>query len=326
MKPARTHFLHGPAFFFLACLAGLITGLAAPVRVTAGDPPVLTISADRQFAYAQTLLQDRDFRTAEVELKRFVHFFPQDPRIHEARFKTGLALFLQERFHEAARQFNDIVLSDPDLSSMFTTEAFFLQSRAFKHMGNLGYAQVVLQNFLMLADDPAVRDRIFLDLAGLHVHALGQSNKDELDQALAALNNMSSGGPLDGHKNALIHRIRDARSMPEKSPVLAGLFAVVPGGGFLYTGRIKDAAAAFLLNAGLGLAAWKAFDQGNPALGAVVGFAGAGFYSGSIYGSISAAHKHNLARKTQILDRPFQVSGSWLSNDPAVLFTFSRPF
>jgi hypothetical protein len=82
---------------------------------------------------------------------------------------------------------------------------------------------------------------------------------------------MSSGGPLDGHKNELTHRIRDARAMPEKSPVLAGLFAVVPGGGFLYTGRIKDAAAAFLLNAGLGLAAWKAFDQGNPALGAVVG-------------------------------------------------------
>ncbi len=299
------------------------TGLGV---VTAAGTSVLTISPDTQFAYAETLFQDRDFRTAEVEFKRFIHFFPGDPRILEARFKTGLALFHQERFHEAARQFNDIILSDNDLSFSFTAEAFFMQSRAFQQMGNLAYAQVVLQNFLHLTGEPALRDRIFLNLASLHISASRQPGTNELDMAMASLKKMSPNGLLDEQKNELIDRILEVRSMPGKNPVLAGLFSVVPGGGFLYTGRIRDAAAAFFLNAGLGLAAWEAFEQDNPALGGVISFVGAGFYSGSIYGSVSAAHKFNHARKINILDRPFHLSGTWHPGDPAVLLTLTCPF
>lgn len=169
---------------------------------------------------------------------------------------------------------------------------------------------MVLQNFLHLTDDPDLRDRILLDLAGLHINASRQPGTNELDMALAFLKKMSSNGLLDDQRNELIHRILAVRSMPGKNPVLAGLFSVVPGGGFLYTGRIRDAAAAFFLNAGLGLAAWKAFEQDNPALGGVISFVGAGFYSGSIYGSVSAAHKFNHARKIEILERPFYLSGA----------------
>lgn len=82
----------------------------------------------------------------------------------------------------------------------------------------------------------------------------------------------------------------------------------------------------FFLNAGLGLAAWKAFEQDNPALGGVISFVGAGFYSGSIYGSVSAAHKFNHARKIEILERPFYLSGAWRPDDPAVSFTLNCPF
>ncbi len=198
--------------------------------VTAAETLTLTISPDTQFAYAETLFQDRDFRTAEVEFKRFIHFFPGDPRILEARFKTGLALFHQERFHEAARQFNDIIINDNELSFSFTKEAFFMQSKAFRQMGNLAYARWCCRIFLHLTDDPDLRDRILLDLAGLHINASRQPGTNELDMALAFLKKMSSNGLLDDQRNELIHRILAVRSMPGKIRFWLAFSPSFPGG------------------------------------------------------------------------------------------------
>lgn len=302
---------------------GVVISVAGPAPADAAE---LVISADRQFAYADTLFNDKDYSTAEVEFKRFVHFFPQDARILEAAYKTGMALFFQERFHDAARQFNDIIRDDPDISSPFTRKSYFMQSRAFMHLGNMGYAQVVLQNFVKLTDHPDTRDRIYLDLAKLHIQASRQPGKDELDQAQAYLEKISPESDLVTEKTDLTARIQQARSIPGKSPVLAGILAVIPGGGFLYTGRIHDAAAAFLLNTGLGLAAWKAFDQNNYALGGVVAVVGGGFYSGSIYGSISAAHKHNHAQKIRILDRNFSFNTGFALHNKGVFFSLNQEF
>jgi tetratricopeptide (TPR) repeat protein len=309
-----------------ACLVWALFMLILHGPALATDTRELILSPDRQFAYADTLFQGKDYRIAEVEFKRFIHFFPQDPRVDEAVFKTGMALFYQKRFHEAAGRFNDIILEDPSLTRPHTREAYLMQSRAFIQMGNLGYARVVLENVLKLTDDPDTRDRIHLDLAELHIQASLTPGKNELDQALSNLEKMSSTGPFQAEKNERITRIRETRSLPRKNPTLAGILAVIPGAGFLYTERFHDAAAAFIVNTGLGLAAWKAFDQDNPALGTMVGLAGSGFYLGSVYGSISAAHKHNHAQKVNILDRPFHLSASWLSDDPSVVLTLNHPF
>ena len=336
LRPFRTkvknemHCLMQFAYFPLCCLlAGMICIMALlPVSGTiqAAEPAKITISSDQQFAYAQDRYLKKDFRTAEVEFKRFVHFFPQDPRAAEAAFKTGMALLHQELFHEAARQFNEIIRNDPDLSSPYTREAFFMQSRAFIHLENMGYARVVLENFLQLTQDPSTRDRIHLALARLHIRTTRQPGTDALDQALANLEKISPESDLETEKKDLTARIRATESIPKKNPFLAGLLAVIPGGGYLYTGRIHDAAAAFFLNTGLGLAAWKAFDQENYALGGIVTFVGTGFYSGSIYGSISAAHKHNHAQKIRILDRTFSINTGFGAHKNGVFFSLNQEF
>ena len=60
---------------------------------------------------------------------------------------------------------------------------------------------------------------------------------------------------------------------------------------------------SFLFNGGLAMAAYEAFNNDLEALGAVVGLVGCGFYAGSVYGSVSAAHKDNRARSREFLDR-----------------------
>jgi tetratricopeptide (TPR) repeat protein len=309
-----------------ACLMWAFFFLIQRGPALAADTRELTLSPERQFAYADSLFQEKDYRTAEVEFKRFIHFFPEDPRVHEAVFKTGTALFHQEQFHEAARQFNQIIIDDPALSKPHTMEAYFMQSQTFRQLDNFGYARVVLENLLKLADDPDTRDRIHLDMAKLHIEASLKPGINELEQALAKLEKISSTGRLKAEKIEMITRIQNVRSQPEKNPTLAGILAVIPGAGFLYTGRFHDAAAAFAVNTGLGLAAWKAFDQGNPALGTVVGLVGSGFYSGSVYGSITAAHKHNHAQKIRILEQKFTLSTEVTSDDPGIAITLNRPF
>jgi tetratricopeptide (TPR) repeat protein len=310
-------------------LAGLIWiagALAFSLPAGAAETFALTLTPDRQFAYADTLFREQDYRTAEVEFKRFIHFFPADPRMDKAAFKTGMALFYQERFHEAARQFNRIIIADPSLSRPHTAEAYLMQSRAFKQLGNLGYARVVLENFLKLTDDPNIRNRIHLDLADLHITASLEPGTDELGQALTNLEQITGDGSFQTQKMEMTARIQKVRSLPDKNPTLAGILALIPGAGFLYTGRIHDAAAAFVVNTGLGLAAWKAFDQDNPALGTVVGLVGSGFYTGSIYGSVTAAHKHNHAQKIRILNREFHLDTAVTPDDPGISVTLNRFF
>lgn len=306
---------------FRISLILIIFGLACilPVQIMAGQ---VVITPDKQFSYASKLFQDHDYDTAQIEFKRFIHFFPDNPLVNEAIFKTGMALFHLNRFLDAARQFN--VLTKQNIQNHFTQEAFFMQSRAFVSLGNMGYAQVVLQNFLMMNDDPDIRDRIHLELAQIHIHASRSPGTDELDQAQTHLKKISAANARNFQAHEQIETIQTVQSAPEKNPILAGLFALIPGGGFLYCERFKDAAVAFALNTGLILGAYKAFEDGNPALGGVISFVEAGIYTAGIYGSISAAHKHNHALKIRILDREFNLE-STLTNETA-LFSLNHPF
>jgi hypothetical protein len=218
-----------------------------------------------------------------------------------------------------------------------------MQSRAFMRMDNFGYARVVLQNLLMLTDDPFLRNRTHLALGRLHTQASRKEGVDELDQAMACLEKIDDAsdsrigkpGPgnenqnfneLKNEKQALIEIVKEARKSQQKDPVLAGIFSLVPGGGFLYTARFQDALAAFVLNAGLIWAAYTAFENDNPALGGVISFVEAGFYSGGIYGSVAAAHKYNHARKVEILNREFSFRAGISPGTPGIMLSLSRPF
>jgi hypothetical protein len=99
-----------------------------------------------------------------------------------------------------------------------------------------------------------------------------------------------------------LEKLEEADEIPEKIPGLAGTLSLIPGAGYLYLGRYRDAATAFLLNAALIGATWEAFDNGNEILGGLLGVVEAGFYSGNIYGSVSSAHKYNRDQVQEFID------------------------
>ena len=82
----------------------------------------------------------------------------------------------------------------------------------------------------------------------------------------------------------------------DKKPWLGGVLGMVPGLGYAYSGEYANAARSIILN---GLFIWgmvEAAERDEWGLFAVVAFGEITWYSGSIYGGIDAAHRHNRRR------------------------------
>ena len=266
----------------------------------------LIITSDMQYEYAEKLFTQKDYDTAIIEFKRFVHFFPGSEKKDQVQFNIAVCLFNLKKYHDAARAFNKIILAGKE--NEFTKKAFFYQSDAFMNVGNTGYAQIVLQNYLKLAEDRQTEDKIYYNLSKIHLTEAKKGKSDSLTLAKEYLLKMSPSGADKYHTDQYLDLIFKAQNAPQKNPTAAGLFAIIPGGGFLYCERYHDAFVTFLLNAGLIFSAFKAWDNDNKALAGVIAFVETGFYTGNIYGSISSAHKYNLAQTISILDQGFSIS------------------
>ncbi|MCP4673512.1 MAG: hypothetical protein GY857_19670, partial [Desulfobacula sp.] len=283
----RSRFLYIVLIFsFFACISN--TSFAQSVHNTKQNiigkhesDKQLIITAGVQYEYANELFNAHDYGTAIVEFKRFIHFFPQNSQREQAEFNIAVCLFNLKKYHHAARAFNEIIIKGRE--NNITKQSIFFQSQAFLNLGNIGYAQIVLQNYLKLVDDTEdieTKDRIYFNLAQIYL-SLAKKNKPskvgELSQpsplamARKYLLKISKSNADKYRTKQYLDLVLRAEYAPKKNPATAGLFAIVPGAGFLYCERYHDAFITFLLNAGLMAAAFEAWDD-NKALAGVIGF------------------------------------------------------
>ena len=275
--------------------------------------PQIVINFDMQYKYAIKLFEQKEYETAIVEFKRLIHFFPDNDNKDQAQLKIGICLFNLKRYHDAAQLFNQIILSGKE--NNITKQSYFYQSKAFLNMGNTGYAQIVLQNYLKLIESPEdknyknieTKDRIYFNLAQIHLADARNLKPDSLGLARDNLLKISKSNYSRYDVNQYLDVIDRVSHAHTKSPTAAGIFAIIPGGGFLYCKKFHDAFVTFLLNTGLAYAAYEAFSNDNKTLSYVIAFVETGFYSGNIYGSISCAHKYNQAQTIRILDQKLSV-------------------
>lgn len=284
----------------------------------------LIITSGMQYEYALELFEAEDYDTAIVEFKRFIHFFPESEYLDQAEYNIAVCLFNKKKYHEAARAFNEIIIKERD--NDIVEKAVFFQSRSFMQLGNIGYAQIVLQNYLKLVDDINIKDKIYFNLVQIQLSNARQSKQGSLALAKKYLSKISASNADKYRIDEYSDLISKAEHAPRKNPKAAGIFAMIPGGGFLYCERYHDALITFILNTGLMYAAWKAWDNDNQVLAGVIGFVEAGFYTGNIYGSISSAHKYNHAQTLKILGRDVYISPDFDPEDKAYGLSFNFKF
>jgi len=284
----------------------------------------LIITSGMQYEYALELFEAEDYDTAIVEFKRFIHFFPESEYLDQAEYNIAVCLFNNKKYHEAARAFNEIIIKERD--DNIVEKAVFFQSRSFMQLGNIGYAQIVLQNYLKLVDDINIKDKIYFNLVQIQLSNARQSKQGSLALAKKYLSKISASNAKKYKIDEYSDLIFKAEHAPRKNPKAAGIFAIIPGGGFLYSERYHDALITFILNTGLMYAAWKAWDNDNQVLAGVIGFVETGFYTGNIYGSITSAHKYNHAQTLKILGRDVYISPDFDPEDKAYGLSFNFKF
>ena len=260
--------------------------LAAPLSMAR----TIEVDADRQFEFARHLFSRGDFDRAITEYERFIFLFPEDGREDEARYQIGMAHVNTQNDRQAVEAFSRIIdrhggrpVSEPDI----TARAYFRISDCYVRMGEIGQAVNNLNNLAAAAETPMLQDEAFYRMGWILLEA-GQWR-----QAALAFGRISSDRREAYRLPEVFQAMEGYRDIPQKSPSVAGTLAVIPGMGYLYCGRYQDALVSLVLNGGMMWAAYTAFDDDNPALGGLLALVGAGFYTGSIYGSISSAHKYN---------------------------------
>ncbi len=102
---------------------------------------------------------------------------------------------------------------------------------------------------------------------------------------------------VDRFKNIL----EDADDIDKPSKLAAGLLALAPGAGYLVAGKRQTALATFLVNGLLIAGAVEAFDRDLNFLGTTFSIFALGWYTGSIYGSLSSVDRIYESRWEDVL-------------------------
>lgn len=315
-----------------AMLCAVIFMTALLVIPSAAGEETLTISPEQQLGLADFFFKSGEYDRAVTAYETFLYFFPDHDETGYARFQVARSFLKQEKIEAALERFEKIYSEGTD--TRFQAEAGFMAARCYTALGMKDRALSMLNLVGETTDDPAVRERIFYETGWTWLEAFPVLTPTEIAAAVANFEQIPSPARDRLHVQAVLDALEQARHDDDgllasmKSPVLAGTLAVMPGAGYLYCERYHDALISFLFNGAMILAAWEAFDEGQEALGAVLSVVELGFYGGSIYGSISAAHKHNRRRTGTFMDGLRSISAGFVpaGEGVEVRVSFQQPF
>jgi tetratricopeptide (TPR) repeat protein len=249
-------------------------------------PTALTITAHRQYAFADHLFQKGEYRRAAEEYQRFIFFFPAHELRRKAEFQTAEAYRLAGDLATAIKYFQPLTRFSGAEPDPISVDAYFMLSETYLRMRAEGQALLQLRNIITLCDKIGILDKAYYRMGWIF------AGQGDWHGAKRAWNLISAQGRYP--KQRLLKAAgEDMPQIPKKSPSLAGTLSVIPGMGQLYLGRGHDALVAFVITGGTVWAAYEAFDNELPVLGVMLSMVGAGFYAGNIYSAVSGAHKYN---------------------------------
>lgn len=279
-----------PGHYLILFLFLLI--LMLPPSSRAGN--TLTIDQDRQFTYAMHLFSNGDYASAICEFKRFIYFFPEDKRVNLAHYTVGQSFFFQKQYRNAIRSFK--TSADGREPSSVTIKSAWMISQCHLQLHEPGPAVIHLHNLTAVTKDIDTLDEAYYRLGWIYL------DRAEWKGAERNFNKISVSNADRYNLTKLTAAISQRHVIPRKNPTLAGLLSILPGGGQLYCERRHDALVAFLLNGGLIWATCESFDRDLDALGAILGIAEIGFYSGNIYSAVNSAHKYNRSKTRNFIE------------------------
>jgi len=253
----------------------------------------IVLDPERQFQFADQYFQKGEYYRAVGEYERFIYFFPLSDRVELARYMIGLSYLRGERYQEATETFNALI--EEYRNREYALKSYLALSKAYTLLKRYDMALITLQNFITIAPDQGIRDEAYYQRGWVYLE-MGLWEK-----ARESFEKIPQQSWERYNLNQISIELKKKRPIKGKNPTIAGLLAIIPGGGHLYCGRKRDAFISFLLNGAMIYAAYEAFDNDLDALGGIITLFELGFYSGNIYSAVSSAHKYNRDERNRFL-------------------------
>lgn len=142
----------------------------------------IVIKADEQFRFAESYFLKREYHRAIGEYERFIHFFPQDPRVELAMYRVGLSYLKGERFRKAVQSFNNLIEKHHDTE--LAIKSYFRASECDVKLKQFGRALTTLDNLLKITQDQDVKDEVHYRRGWVHLETgaweKGQASFDRI--------------------------------------------------------------------------------------------------------------------------------------------------
>ncbi len=254
----------------------------------------IILNSEDQFRYAEELMRKQEYPLAVLELERFIHFFPEDDKVPEAKLMIGQAYLNAKAYENARKALEKVHREYP--TGIIGGKALLLIGESYYRQGVYEEANLYFRRVQETYPQPDLRDAALYRLGWSHMRAL------QWKEASGIFRDLDPTSPLYPIAQELAAKSLEGETLPYKSPSTAGvLAAALPGLGHVYCDRYKDGAVAFLLNGLFTWAAIEAFNKDQNVLGGILAFLELGWYSGNIYSAVNSAHKYNRALKDDYL-------------------------
>jgi len=236
--------------------------------------------------FGDKLFAEQEYYRAITEYRRFISYFPDYGGIDEVYFKICDSYFCGEKYLESikwCRKTLNLTLQ-PDVSAQTNVILgnSYLKLKNYPS-GRKSYSEI----FNVKKKNPVYDDIAHLKLGLCDLY------EEKYKQASREFACVKSNSPYFGKAQLFSKKAPEGELLRQKSRFKAGLFSVVPGLGYLYTGKKQTAVASFVIN---GLFLWgtlEAFNKDENGAGVVLGLFSFGFYSGNVYGSVISADRYN---------------------------------
>jgi len=250
-------------------------------------------SADQVLIFAEQLMHEGEYFRAITEYRRFLFYYPDDPRRAMAHFSIGLAFYRGESYVEALQTFQEVTQHYPNTA--YGQQAWLWQGESLIRQGQYTTAEQLYTEIAERFPHERIGQQARYQRAWTLLY------RRQWRDAATQFRQVAPDSDLYQSAQLLAQEALVGERLPTKSPVLAGILSgLLPGSGQLYNGRLGDALLAFFLNSLFIVGAIEAVHNDAPVIAGILSFFEAGWYAGNVYGATNGSHKYNR-HTTEIL-------------------------
>lgn len=239
-------------------------------------------NSNEMLPFINQLINKGEYQSALIEIERVMFFNKHqvDSRLYSNKLLCyrGLGDF-EEGIFEYEVEYPEVVKCMDDVN-MQAALLYYLTS-------NNQRALNVLDNVLQKGGKNDIQRKAQV-LKGIINLKEGQ-----LQVAESIFRESSSLKKNEGLYESNLNILREMKEQKRKSPSLARILSIIPGGGYLYTNHKGSALTAFIINSLLGYATYTSIKSKNYGVAGICGFLGLSFYIGNINGAGRSATRYN---------------------------------